>query len=270
MPALDPTRATNLTAARLDLHAAAQVVSALGASLLPAQDDASHTNLGWDTAIAGLVGRPVEGAQAALLFGPMRWQLWRDGTVLAEQDAAGQTLAQGLAWLRAAAAAHGLPDQPLAAPTDYALPDAAPTDRPLGDSDPADRAQLAAWFSLAHAVLADRGVPLDGVGAPRCWPHHFDLAVSIPLEAASGEEARSLGVGLSPGDSGIDQPYVSVTPWPYPTEHAGPDLPLGAWHTDGWFGAVLRGEQVAAADPHGSLGRFIDAALPAAGRLAGA
>lgn len=51
---------------------------------------------------------------------------------------------------------------------------------------------------------------------------------------------RSVGVGLSPGDSGYPEPYVYVTPWPYPTGEL-PALPWGHWHTEGWTGAVLRG-----------------------------
>lgn len=81
--------------------------------------------------------------------------------------------------------------------------------------------------------------------AVRVWPHHFDIATLITLDDGDAERARSVGVGLSPGDGGIPQPYFYVTPWPYPESKFGPKLPWnGYWHSKGWFGAVQRGEHV--------------------------
>ena len=45
-----------LTEARLELHWAAQLVSAPGATLLPPTADFSHTNLGWDDTLGVLAG----------------------------------------------------------------------------------------------------------------------------------------------------------------------------------------------------------------------
>ena len=73
----------------------------------------------------------------------------------------------------------------------------------------------------------------------RCWPHHFDLATLITLDAEAG---KTIGVGLSPGDGYYDEPYFYVTPWPYPDTGtiSLPQLPGGGkWHTHEWVGAVL-------------------------------
>jgi len=48
-----------LSQARLQLHWAAQLVSAPGTSLLPRSADYAHTNLGWESSLGVLVGRDV-------------------------------------------------------------------------------------------------------------------------------------------------------------------------------------------------------------------
>ena len=65
---------TDLGEARLELHYAAQLVSAPGTTLLPPKDDYSHTNLEWDSALDVLAGRRVSerSLRAALVFA-RRW-----------------------------------------------------------------------------------------------------------------------------------------------------------------------------------------------------
>ena len=53
----------------------------------------------------------------------------------------------------------------------------------------------------------------------RTWPHHYDSATLILLDPAeTGEDARSINVGMSPGDGSYAEPYWYVTPWPPPPE----------------------------------------------------
>jgi len=158
-----------LSEARLQLHWAAQLLSAPGVSMLPAEEDYSHTNLGWDFELAVLNGR----------------------------------------------------------------------------------AELGAWFANAFRLIGDAVIDEASASAVRCWPHHFDVASLITLEAsAAAEEARSIGVGFSPGDGSYDQPYFYVTPWPYPEIANLPPLAEGAeWHRSGWTGAVLSAERLLSVRP---------------------
>ncbi len=106
--------------------------------------------------------------------------------------------------------------------------------------------ELARWFADGEALL--RGVAEGWAGAApvRVWPHHFDVGSVLPLGPAAGESAPSIGIGLSPGDEGIDEPYLYVTPWPAPETL--PELPAGGrWHREGWTGAVLTGSEIVAA-----------------------
>jgi hypothetical protein len=70
----------------------------------------------------------------------------------------------------------------------------------------------------------------------------------LPLGGASAADAPSVGIGLSPGDEGIAEPYFYVTPWPPPPPAE--ELPRlstgGRWHRAGWTGAVLTGSDLVA------------------------
>ena len=81
----------------------------------------------------------------------------------------------------------------------------------------------------------------------RCWPHHFDIATVANLGPRNGNEgsdqARSIGIGVSPGDEHYAQPYAYVSPSPRFDRLPDPPKP-GRWHTDGFFGAVATGDAI--------------------------
>jgi len=110
--------------------------------------------------------------------------------------------------------------------------------------------ELSRWFAGPADALEEFAAKLAGMrpgpGPLLCWPHHFDLATLVRLDAGGGESARSVGVGMSPGDEFYAQPYVYLSPWRR-FEGSLPDLPPpGHWHTDGFFGAVITAEDILA------------------------
>ena len=234
-----------LSGARLELHFAAQLVSAPGTSLLTPEADFGHSNLGWDPALGVLAGRGVGKAslRAALVFESLELAVLEGGLERASHSLVGSTMQEGLAWLakrltndpgRLALPVHDMPEHPIGAGASFSE---AATDA---------RTELAAWFANASWAIQAAVAEDLRASSVRCWPHHFDVASLITLdEGANAEEARSIGVGFSPGDGSYDQPYFYVTPWPYPSDDALPALSGGAnWHTEGWTGAVLSAEQV--------------------------
>ena len=234
-----------LSEARLGLHWAAQLVSAPGANLLPAQADDSHSNLGWDSDLGVLVGRGVgpQHVRAALVFDGLELLVLEGERERASLGLAGRTMSQALAWLgREVAGDESALNLPAYEMPKHPVGEGAP----FSDAGAAARTELAAWFAEAFASVA-HVVAVDPSASPvRCWPHHFDVASLITLDVgADVEEARSIGMGFSPGDGSYDQPYFYVTPWPYPDTKELPPLAAGAtWHTDGWTGAVLTAERV--------------------------
>ena len=232
-----------LADARLELHYAAQLVSAPGTTLLPATADFSHTNLAWDSSLEVLAGRHVgdRSLRAALVFESLELAVLEGTLERGSHELAGSTMDQSLAWLRGAIADG---DDPLSLPS-HEMPA-----HPLGEGGAfseagADaRAELAAWFANATAAIEESVAGYSDASTVRCWPHHFDAASQIELDRdGDAEAARNIGVGFSPGDGSYDQPYFYVTPWPYPDDAALPSLSgQMRWHTAGWTGAVLTGD----------------------------
>jgi hypothetical protein len=246
--------------ARVVAHWGAQLPTAAGWTLAPPRPDHSHGSLEWVETERALVGVPVSGVRAALRLADLT--LFAQGAepgVREQLALPGQQLDAALAWLAGAIARlSGAPAPRLERPRHDLPPDPIGTGAPFPRLEPGPLAELAAWFSSADRVLRALAAVTPGASPVRCWPHHFDIATSIALDGAEAAPAtaRSIGVGLSPGDAGIAEPYGYVTPWPSPEVTEPPRLPIGSWHTEGWSGAV--GERVVT---------FIAAAIPACRRL---
>ena len=234
-----------LTAARLGLHWAAQVVSAPGTSLLEPAEDFCHTNLQWlDDAGGLLAGRSVgrHRRRAGLRFEALELLLIEaDGAVHGGFPLAGRTLEEGLEWL---SAQLEVTDQRLQLPKHEIPRDPVGEGRAFLARGGPERAELARWFANAASLIPE--VTPATATELVCWPHHFDLATLIKLNpTAAAEEARSVGVGLSPGDHAFDQPYFYVTPWPYPDPEKLPALEAGGhWHTEGFTAMILTADRV--------------------------
>jgi hypothetical protein len=106
----------------------------------------------------------------------------------------------------------------------------------------------------------------------RCWPHHFDVATLVELEAGHAESARSIGVGFSPGDESYAQPYWYVSPWPRPDPATLPQAPMpGHWHTQGFTALVATGDDIVKlADRRRDTAAFITQAIEMSRALLGA
>jgi hypothetical protein len=261
-----------LRSARLTLHWAAQIVAAAGSTLVEALPDWSHTALTWLDSPRGLAGAPLAGGARAFLGTEELFLavVASDGRLGDRFALADRTLADGLVWLAGAVArAVGRPERPLVRPV-HELPPSA-----VGDGAPflierEAMAELSSWYANASHLLAEVA-RTPGALPVRCWPHHFDLATLIQQGGEAGEEARSIGVGLSPGDGSYDEPYWYVTPWPYPKDKQGSPLPAGHWHTSPWFGAVLTASELGG-DPASQEPRsrtFLQSAIAAAKELLG-
>lgn len=263
---------TDLVDARLQLHWAAQLASAVGATLLPAAADDSHTNLEWLSAPAVLAGRLTAEpprCRAALRPADLRLFILDEGDApIAEHALHGMTLSQGMVWLEQELAA--VARRPLARPLrrhQLDLPQhAAGRGAAFSTTDAAAFSELGRWYANADGILRQLAQRTRNASPVRCWPHHFDIATLITLEAnAAGEAERTIGVGMSPGDASYTEPYWYVTPWPCPDA---PRLaPLdgdGEWHRTGWLGAVLTGSKVARQDSAEAQARLVNAFISSA------
>jgi len=248
-PRLGSVDPKELVDARLRAHWAVQVPSAVADAVAERLPDDSQSNLGWDAGRGALVTNVLPGdLQAGLRL--------RDLTLLFLEDASGEartrelpldgkTLDEALAFARDQVASRASREIGL---REYDMPDHAVRSRgaPFTARDTEEFAELARWFAGADVLLAEVAARESGASTVRCWPHHFDLATLIVLDPYKDpESARSIGVGLSPGDDSYAEPYYYMNPWPRPDREDRPSLDNGAvWHEDGWFGAVLPASRI--------------------------
>lgn len=247
---LGPVSPRELVGTRVVVHYAAQALAATAYALLPTPDDHSHANLLWSPDRRRFHGRPLPGGNRAFLDVQrfVTGVLDPNGDELAVIDPRGTTLDELLAHMLEALRATGTAgENPALVVPDYDLPASALAEGgPFPTPDPAALRELASWFHDAFVALSEVSERrLDGAEV-RCWPHHFDIAALLVLDPdRDPERARSIGVGLSPGDGTIAEPYFYVTPWPAPAPRELPPLPDGArWQTEGFTSAVLTGSEI--------------------------
>lgn len=269
---------TELAEPRLQLHRAAQVVSAFGVTYVEHTDEFSHTSMEW------LSSERVLAGQATQSNPPLRVTLDLDGFglgVVAQGAEVGRfsldghSLEDAYAWveqtLRTVFGSDVVrrlerPDVPT--PPGPGLDGTSFTYAP-----PEAFAELSRWYGNAAGVL-ERLAARESTASPvRCWPHHFDIAVLFPLGGGkSGETERSIGVGMTPGDDTYPEPYWYVLPWPRPDEKP-PPLPVGGWHTEEWYGAVLNARDVLGQRDsdrqRGTVEEYVRHAIAACRRLLG-
>jgi hypothetical protein len=265
----------SLVDARVELHWAAQVLSAVGTGWVERRDDDSHTSMEWRQP-GVFVGGTNAGTAIALSIANLTLLAVRNdpsasvaGSVTDEFALTGRTLTEALAWAdERMATAAGTAPRGLQLPT-YDMPDHRVVHGAHFDTPQPALVELADWYANADALLRAAALREPGATPIRCWPHHFDIAAIAYLDPARAlPSAPQIGFGLSPGDSSYPEPYFYLTPYPIAVGKELPPLPGGHWHRQGWTGAVLTGsELLESSDPAQHAARFLEQAL-AACRLA--
>jgi hypothetical protein len=261
-----PALARSLTDARLQLHHAAQLATALGISYLPKQPDDGHTNLEWAATLGALVSNPVSVPGARVRVGvrlaDLTCLVLRDGALVAGFALEGQTIALAEDWIKTRLRESGLDAHRYTLARHYEIPThAVGQGAPFDGRERAHFNELATWFGNAASILGALASTTPGAGPVRCWPHHFDIAT---LLAVGGD--RTIGIGMEPGDVYYNEPYFYVNAHPAPrAESLTASLDPGLWHTREWTGAVLAGSRLApdAKEQERKVAAFISTAVEA-------
>ena len=261
--------------ARVQAHYAAQWLARAARAFVPAQPDDSHTNLGWDEAFGGFETHKMQGARIGVKLVPLSLAILegKDSTPSRVYPLEGHKEGHIRDWLGEELGHLGLDARTLDNPLPYKLPQhKLLTGTPYAVQNLGDGFRdLAAWYSNANQSLErvrkQMAARKFDTTLVRCWPHHFDLATLILLDPklAGTEKARTIGVGLSPGDEHFNEPYFYVTPWPYPPPPKLPPLPeIGGWHTKKFTAAVVPAHRILAAEGRQTeTEKFLDAAVQA-------
>ena len=245
---------TSLVGARYLAHFAVQWATKAARANLAAATDDSHSSLAWDERIGALVSQPLPTRDGALTVGVridgLRLIASVDGNAPNEFALGAQTDSAAGAWVESVLRASGLaPASTVSLPYTIASHPVASGGVYDVRSEADALEELARWFRAAGAALEDVRAALAGrTPGPTpvlCWPHHFDIATVVRLEDGDSAQARAVGIGVSPGDEFYSQPYAYISPSPPPPAMDLPSLPQpGRWHTRGFVGVVVTGEEI--------------------------
>ena len=266
----------DLASVRAIAHRAVQHLTRAARANLDAAPDDSHSNLGWDGERQAFTSHSIKEYTVGLSLSPLTLFVAKGGDEIGNLPLAGKSDADADAWLDERLTKIGL--KPASSvPLPYELPsDVASVERYAESCADDNRfAALAAWFHVVSESLnsfVDANSAIEPGPSPvRCWPHHFDIATYVALEAGSPETARGIGVGMSPGDSGYNEPYLYINPWPYLDSDSLPEtVSPGHWHTDGYVGLIATATELSTCDTiSGAIPDFITNAFSSARKARG-
>jgi len=242
---------SSLIDAREQLHQASQIVAAVGRTYSAKVKDDHFANLGWDASLEMLKGNPIQSDNsfsAALDLKNLAIHFLDDSNeTIGSFPLNGKTQKQAFIWLEEQLVRSGFDGGALTMKLPYEIP-VYPTSKGKEFNSVTGEAfeEISNYFSNTSHLLSKLLPSEPSASEIRCWPHHFDIATLITLnDTGDPETSTSVGVGLSPGDEGYNEPYFYLTPWPYPPTDKLPELNgPGHWHTHNWVGGVLTGSEI--------------------------
>ncbi|WP_462251831.1 hypothetical protein [Ekhidna sp.] len=244
---------------RISLHRAIQLVGAVPRNLLPHDPTDASASLIWNLNTSSLESESIPGfdISVGLSFNDFQLNIFQGARTLKSTQLSDNSVDEALSWLKSELSNLGLDGNKINLNLPYEMPTY--ENGPL-EVDKSALEVFDSLYSNIQAVLDEEVVNWKNAFDIRCWPHHFDLATLIPLELdANGEVLKSIGVGLSPGDEGIDEPYIYINIWPS-IEYdklAQHKLPAGHWNKEGWSGAVLTYSDFVSEDQEQMVSGFI-------------
>lgn len=263
---------------RVQLHHAIKPLATVLSLLREVVPDFSHTTLQWDDEL-GFTTQMIATSHTSQPFSialdpaSLALSLVVDREKQESFELSDRFLSEAYDWLKKVLNELGIPTEILV-PLTYFLKDS-DGDLTNGGTFTSQKltSNLPDYYAIASKLLQDISLQEPDASPVRIWAHHFDMAtlISFPNENDSESgEGKSIGVGLSPGDSGYDEPYLYVTPYPYPENKTNlPELAgNGFWHTEEWVGAILTASQFG--EPKSSseeIRAFLDSAIAACKKI---
>jgi hypothetical protein len=232
---------------REQLHYAVQFIAAAGKYLTDPKPDDSHTSLSWHQNTSSFIGQDIENEKpyrfslkpATLELGLCDAHLNPIKSIAIDQKSREDILD----WMKISLSELSVNASTLRLEMHYDIPD-----HPIAHGNTFEYTNpeyfnfFSKVYSNADSLLTAIMNSIPESSIVLCWPHHFDIATLISLDADKDpEHARSIGIGLSPGDSEFEHPYFYISPWPYPDKSVKlPDADgPGTWHTKSWTGRLL-------------------------------
>ena len=234
---------SNLIEARKALHQVVQLVSAFPRKILPADPTDESASLVWSEKLGGLQSNATDddiNVSIALSFVDFKLLILQGENLISELSMEGKSVNEGLEWLKSETSKLSQAGDQINLDLPYEIESYDYSQALHSDVNAID--VYTALFSNSNQILQAGVSKWENAHDVRCWPHHFDLATLIPFQHdENGELTKSIGIGMSPGDDGINEPYFYVNIWPNVNydELSKHSLENGHWNKKGWSGAVL-------------------------------
>ncbi|MDN5204044.1 hypothetical protein QQ008_21815 [Fulvivirgaceae bacterium BMA10] len=242
-----------LIIAREALHQAVQLVASAARSFSPKSEGDEFGSLMWSVDQEALISQTIQSDKkyfVALHIKKLTLSIYKkNGKKVDNFSLKNKTHKQAQDWLVNSLNEIGFNEKDISFELPYEIPEYAIAKEGKYQYRSKDAfRELSRLYHNAYIALTSINNKLNSTLEIKCWPHHFDIAFLMIKEVHSDpEKAKSIGVGLSPGDVHYNEPYFYITPWPYPKMDNN-DLPelkgKGEWHTDNWVGAILRYSQI--------------------------
>ena len=146
-----------------------------------------------------------------------------------------------MVWLEEQLALLGVQSANISLNYPYLIPEYPQSKGKTFDPSLPDAAALANLYHNSWLGITQFIALIDGFARLTVWPHHFDMAtLQVVKDTGDPETSASIGVGMSPGDHHIDEPYFYMNSWPYAQQDDFPELKYGEWYEEDWAGAILK------------------------------
>ncbi len=271
-----PIPAGDLIKTREQLHHAVQLIAAAGKYLVEERPDDSHTSMQWNDNQSAFEGEVLKANKLVKVgFRPSDFKLYLhedSKNIIATFDLTNKKMEEALKWLIEKLKNFEADTSNLSLNMHYEIPATSfRKDEPFSIINQKYNESFSLYYANANRLLIAVKQLLQDTSAIRCWPHHFDIATLLTIDKDKpSEEARSIGIGLAAGGDAYEEPYIYLTPWPYPDikTQTLPKLSAGEWHTEGWVGAVLRAPNIySEEDQSQAVIHFMNSAIPACAEL---
>jgi hypothetical protein len=232
---------------QVQLIHATQLVAAVGHSLAVANPDDSHTAMIWSTSESALICVEIPGDvpfSVGLCVADLSLFITTNQVERRARYALhGRTQEEGLEWIQDTLAHLNLSDKPL----DTIVYDYDPLPpHPVAQGESFNAADLDAlaesvkYFDNTESLLSVFSADKPLVSSPVIWPHHFDMAIEIPIDEAV-KDGTTIGLGYCTVDETYAEPYLYLAAYPYIRSENPPKFEgLGVWNNgEKWTGAAL-------------------------------
>ncbi|MEM7549115.1 MAG: DUF5996 family protein [Bacteroidota bacterium] len=231
------------------LHQAVQLIALVARHIRPRVEDDHYANLNWSPDRSAMLGNILEleghNYRAGMQLSTLKIFILKDNNEVDHFSLIGKTYEEAFEILKEKWSRAGFDTGRFELELPYEIPTYPETDGVTFKIDNPKAAEIIIkCFDTTQTLLEKFKKQHEHVDQIKCWPHHFDLA-TLKTFPKKYKDA-SIGIGFSPGDESIKEPYFYVNCWPYPNSDSleVKKLNYGSWNLERWVGTTLTYTQI--------------------------